>query len=71
MDFCYWDAKSKEDVLIIIFNQTVTSAIALTALFRLPALLSLSRKQPSVRLNTLLFVHLLALLWGVGKSETS
>lgn len=34
-NFCYWDAKSKKDVIVIIINQSIVATILITALIRM------------------------------------
>jgi len=64
IDFCYWDAKSQEDLIIIIINQTITATIGITAVLRMPTLFQLY-EQRNTRISTLMLVHILVLLWSI------
>lgn len=68
-NFCYWDAKSKEDLIIIIVNQSITATIGITAFLRMPTILQLYR-QKNERIKTLLLVHVLVLLWSISSIDT-
>lgn len=43
--FCYWDAKSRTDAIIIVVNQTIVSALLVVAALRIPTLYRLYRER--------------------------
>lgn len=44
-DFCYWDAKSKKDVIVIMINQSIVTTILINAIIRMPYFYRLSRRN--------------------------
>lgn len=63
--FCYWDAKSKLDLVVIIVNQTIVTTIAIVAILRLPNLLSLSHSKLNIQITRILLIHSLIILWAI------
>ena len=62
--FCYWDCKTKIDLIIIIFWQTFTTTIGSIAFLRMLTLIKLYRPH-NKRMSTLLLVDILVLLWSI------
>lgn len=63
--FCYWDAKSRPDIIVIIFNQTVVTTFFVIAVLRLIML----RRLPSgltIDVRMIAMIHLLVLFWTMG-----
>ncbi len=67
LDFCYWDARSKADAIVIIINQCIVASILLTALLRLPNLYAL-RKHLRINVGRIGAIHILVIFWGVAQS---
>jgi hypothetical protein len=67
LDFCYWDARSRTDVLIIISNQCIVTTIFLTAALRLPNLYTIRKTLP-INVTRIVAIHALVLLWGAAQS---
>lgn len=69
-DFCYWDARSKADAIVIMVNQCIVATIFLTAALRLPRLYAL-RSQLPINVGRIGGIHLLVLLWAVAQSAVN
>lgn len=67
LDFCYWDARSKADAIVIIINQCLVTSIFLAALLRLPNLYTLRNHLP-INVGRIGVIHALVLLWGAAQS---
>lgn len=68
MDFCYWDAKSKTDTIVIITNQSMVTAILVITLCRIPNFLSLIRKDMNIDIKKIAIIHIIILVWAVCQS---
>jgi len=67
VDFCYWDARSRSDAMVIIVNQCIVSTILITAALRMPKLLSLDKTLP-INVTRITAIHALVLLWAGSQS---
>lgn len=66
-DFCYWDARSKADALVIITNQCIVTTIFFTAALRLPNLYRVRKSLP-INVARIGAIHGLVLLWAAAQS---
>lgn len=63
--FCYWDAKSRVDTIIIVINQTIVmtflviAVLRLIMLWRLPSALMIDVRKIAI-------IHGLVVFWGTG-----
>jgi hypothetical protein len=66
-DFCYWDARSKADAIVIIVNQCIVATLFLTAALRLPNLYALRTHLP-INVGRIGAIHALVILWAAAQS---
>jgi hypothetical protein len=64
-NFCYWDAKSKADTIVIIVNQTVVTALLSVALLRMPNLYRLYRSHFQINVAKIALIHAIVIAWGI------
>lgn len=65
MDFCYWDAKSKTDTIVIITNQSMVTAILMITLCRIPNFIALIRKDMNIDIKKIAIIHIIILVWAI------
>ena len=66
-NFCYWVARSKTDVMVIIVNQCIVTTILVTAALRMPNLLTVKTLLP-INVARITAIHGLVLLWATAQS---
>lgn len=66
--FCYWDAKSKPDLIIIIINQTIVTVLLSIPTLRIPNLLRLCRDGLSIDVRKITLIHALIIAWALSPS---
>jgi hypothetical protein len=63
--FCYWDAKSKPDLIIIIINQTIVTVLLSITALRMPNLLRLWKSGLSIDVRKITLIHALIIAWAL------
>ena len=65
--FCFWDAKSLPDTIIIMANAAVTLALVVVCLFRMVQTVRKKYEVDEVKKKTFTKIHLLLTGWGFSK----
>jgi hypothetical protein len=64
-NFCFWDARSRHDTILIFINESLVTALLVIALLRLPALLQLSANRIAIDIKKIVIIHGLVIAWAI------